>query len=711
MYVRKLLSLLLLLLLIQIHSKTSAQLLVQPEHFLRAQQAGVQPDGQNSFIQVPIRMGGPGLGAVTGFHLFLSYDNQKLQFAGISPGAVSNVAAIPVNGMLSLQYSNVQAPINCTEPVVMFYLNFTRLAVGDVPLTFMHGSQVAGLNSLLPVNYQNGMVLQTWQLDLLSSPPQAGVLSGAGAYLPGQSASLSAIANPGYYFINWTRDAQVVSTLPEFDYPMPAENVTLTANFGLNSYVLQLQSNPTAGGSVSGAGTYTFGQTVQVQAVPNTGWAFTGWMLDGQLVSTDPNYTFTMPASNLLLWANFEQIAYPLQIAVHPEGSGTVSGAGNYFYNTQVTVQAEPLTGWEFTGWTANGQTVSTSQTYTFNMPASPLQLQANFQQILYPLQIVVNPSGAGQASGAGNYAYNTQVTVEAVPNPEYNFMSWNQGSTILSTDPVYTFSMPASALALTARFSLKTFVIEVAASSPEHGTVGGGGVYTYGQTVTVTAQANSGYQFVAWTEQGQTVSQEATYSFVALANRSLTAVFQQVMVCPEPLSLSILALGEQFAHLSWVSPASVQAWDLAWGLPGFNPNTEGTLIQGLNQPSYLLEGLNPQTTYEVYVRAWCENVYVSNWSAPLQFMTWYVGLGDNTLSVLRVFPNPASDKLQLMSPEISGQATVSVFSADGRLMFSRQLTSDNPVLYLKGLSPGIYHLQLQTGNKVSIARFTVVSN
>lgn len=55
------------------------------------------------------------------------------------------------------------------------------------------------------------------------------------------------------------------------------------------------------------------------------------------------------------------------------------------------------------------------------------------------------------------------------------------------------------------------------------------GGTYDEGESVTVTAAANSGYRFVGWTEDGTTVSTEATYTFTVGADRTLTAVFSQI--------------------------------------------------------------------------------------------------------------------------------------------------------------------------------------
>lgn len=46
---------------------------------------------------------------------------------------------------------------------------------------------------------------------------------------------------------------------------------------------------------------------------------------------------------------------------------------------------------------------------------------------------------------------------------------------------------------------------------------------------VTLTATANSGYRFVGWMENGQQVSADATYTFTANSNHTLTAKFEQV--------------------------------------------------------------------------------------------------------------------------------------------------------------------------------------
>lgn len=59
-------------------------------------------------------------------------------------------------------------------------------------------------------------------------------------------------------------------------------------------------------------------------------------------------------------------------------------------------------------------------------------------------------------------------------------------------------------------------------------GTASGGGRVEVGVKVSVTAYTASGYAFVEWRENGQAVSKNRTYTFTALVDRALTAVFEK---------------------------------------------------------------------------------------------------------------------------------------------------------------------------------------
>ena len=74
------------------------------------------------------------------------------------------------------------------------------------------------------------------------------------------------------------------------------------------------------------------------------------------------------------------------------------------------------------------------------------------------------------------------------------------------------------------------TYTISVSANPAEGGTVTGGGTYNENASVTVTATANDNYTFVKWTENGEQVSTDASYTFTATSDRTLVAEFKIVI-------------------------------------------------------------------------------------------------------------------------------------------------------------------------------------
>ncbi len=76
---------------------------------------------------------------------------------------------------------------------------------------------------------------------------------------------------------------------------------------------------------------------------------------------------------------------------------------------------------------------------------------------------------------------------------------------------------------------AINTYTITAIASPTEGGTVAGGGIYAEGDSVTVTAHANDGYQFDSWYENNIWAGDSASYTFSATENRELTAEFARL--------------------------------------------------------------------------------------------------------------------------------------------------------------------------------------
>ena len=119
-------------------------------------------------------------------------------------------------------------------------------------------------------------------------------------------------------------------------------------------------------------------------------------------------------------------------------------------------------------------------------------------------------------------------ITVSATANPGFNFVRWTEGGVEVSASASYAFAV-AGNRSLTAVFEAIPYTVTTAASPVAGGSTAGGGIFHWGDPVTVTATANPGYAFVNWTEAGVPVSATASYSFPAGADRSLVANFAAI--------------------------------------------------------------------------------------------------------------------------------------------------------------------------------------
>ena len=398
--------------------------------------------------------------------------------------------------------------------------------------------------------------LLDFQLSLTANPAEAGTVSGEGSYHFGDEVDITAAANEGYAFVNWTGDTQYLDNpySENATVTMPETDVNLTANFALLDYQLSLTADPIEGGTVSGAGSYHFEDEVDVTATPNEGYAFVNWTGDTQYLD-DPgaaNATVTMPAADVNLTANFEQLDFQLTLLADPEEGGSVSGEGSYHFGEQVSLSATANTGYTFINWTDEADNVvSTQESFTYTMPAEDKTLTANFEVVEFQLSLSANPANGGTLDGDGTYHYGDEVVVTATPNEGYAFVNWT-GDTQYMDDPdseSATLTMPESDVNLTANFELIDYQLSINAEPEEGGSVSGAGTYHFGEVVAVTANPAEGYAFVSWSGDTQYLDDpdaENTTLTMPSEDVTLTASFELL-----DYQLSLLAEPEEGGSVS----------------------------------------------------------------------------------------------------------------------------------------------------------------
>ncbi len=290
-----------------------------------------------------------------------------------------------------------------------------------------------------------------------------------------------------------------------------------------------------------------------------------------------------------------------------------------------------------------------------------------------YNVTVSANPSNGGTVAGGGTYQQGQSCTVSATANTNFTFTNWTENGSVVSTNANYTFTVNSNRN-LVANFTAipQNYTISVSANPSNGGTVAGGGTYQEGQSCTVSATANAGYDFLNWTENGNTVSTNASYTFTVNGNRNLVANFE------------------------------LQTFEITAEV---NPEV-GATITGAGTYNYGEQVTLSVTTFTDYVfEHWSENGEVVSTAPAYTFtvtanrhlvanLLYTEGL-DEMGAQAGIFPNPSTDGFTVIC---EGMSLIQVFSMDGRLVQSFETRSD--LEQIKGLAQGSYLLRITKGSE-----------
>ena len=332
--------------------------------------------------------------------------------------------------------------------------------------------------------------------------------SGGGSYTNGQQVAITASNVVGMLFDRWTGATQQVAsvTSPGTTVTMPASDIVLTATY-VKTYTLTVVSG------ING-GSYTNGQQVAIAASNLTDTIFDRWTGDTNYVTsvTSPNTTVTMPNRDITLTATYINL-YRLTVT-----SGI--GGGTYTNGQQVAVTASNLNGKVFDRWT--GATANMANPSAFStivtMPPSSITISASYVTA-YTLA-VTNGTGGGSS-------YTNGQSVAVTANPPATGMAFdrwtgdtNYVTSVTSTNT--TVTMPAANIAISATYSNLYYTLTVNSGI-------GGGTYTNGQQVAITASNVVGMLFDRWTgatQQVASVTSPGTTVTMPASNIVLTATY-----------------------------------------------------------------------------------------------------------------------------------------------------------------------------------------
>ena len=332
-----------------------------------------------------------------------------------------------------------------------------------------------------------------------------GKLEVAGSAPYNSTVTVTVTPNEGYKLDKLTVNGTAVTvTNGKATFTMPSKDTTVAATFKAIDYKVTTSAS---GGKISvDKTTANVGDTITVTLTPDAGMKVEKLTVNGENVKVSGNKaTFTMPAKDAKVVANFVGETYKITKAEVKNGKLEV--AGTAAYNSEVSMTVTPDKGYKLTSISvkdANGKTVSVSGSgtkYSFKMPDGAVTVSATFEKATYTITVgsVSNGSLSVDKKTAG-YGDTITISVSANANYKINYVSAtdaNGNSVKLNgSNGKYTFTMPDSNVKVTASIVGETY--SITAPTVENATINVAGTGEYGSKINFTVTPAEGYKITS---------------------------------------------------------------------------------------------------------------------------------------------------------------------------------------------------------------------
>ena len=239
-----------------------------------------------------------------------------------------------------------------------------------------------------------------------------------------------------YYILAYAKNAAGTgySPLPpqSFDTPTSTEE---HFNIEVNWY-------PENGGSVTGGGTFHYGDTAKLEVEANDGYQFESWD-DGNtenprmvIVTGDATYT--------AIFIETSAVYYVVTTHADPEEGGRVEGGGTYVEGEEIRLSANANDGYEFIRWDDGNE----NNPRTIRVD-DDMEFTAIFKKKTYTVTVHANDGGTvhidDMTGTTATFEHGDICWVHAIPNPGYVFKNWMENEAEVSTDADYNFTVTSN--------------------------------------------------------------------------------------------------------------------------------------------------------------------------------------------------------------------------------------------------------------------------
>lgn len=427
--------------------------------------------------------------------------------------------------------------------------------------------------------------IEQFYVNVNADPANAGYVIGAGIFPKGTRHSITAAAIQGYHFTHWTDSLnRIVSTNLQYDLVVEKDE-TYTAHFELDAPVIEeynvtIITNPADKGSVSGGGTYKSGQTAIIVPSPVEGWVVDTVTASGGNLVDNGNGTYSIVVTrDLTITVNFKEAIryFTFSIVANANGLVRYKDINDAWSNwaerhevtapekTIVTIAGKADIEYEFEKWITptEAELLNNENNIIVEEGLHRRTYTAYFKKEIvkpetYQVNINVISNGkckykvgsneySNESASHSNISVTKGETIEilAVPDEGYLFDYCTSTSGDRSESNPYKVAVNSN-MDFSYYFKeapITKYTVDV--TSDINGKCKykiGSGEYSKldkfhprfqvpaRETVTVLAEADSGYKFIRWSYKGG-VTEDNPYSMIINENMIFRCVFEQIPI------------------------------------------------------------------------------------------------------------------------------------------------------------------------------------
>ncbi|MCY4561214.1 MAG: BspA family leucine-rich repeat surface protein, partial [Flavobacteriaceae bacterium] len=290
------------------------------------------------------------------------------------------------------------------------------------------------------------------------------------------------------------------------------------------------------GGSITENQSVEHGESVSITATPDTGYQIESWGgTCGTLTESGNSASFTA-SKDCTISVTFEKVSYTITTSAGDGGSITENQSVEH--GESVSITATPDTGYQIESWGGTCGTFSADDLEVSFKVTKDCEITANLKQkeLTTSLQnlekesytITTSSGTGGSITEDQSVEHGESASITATPDTGYQIESWG-GTCGTLTESGNSASFTASKdCTISVTFEKVSYTITTSAGA--NGSITENQSVEHGESVSITATPDTGYQIESWggtcgtlTESGNSVS------FTATKNCSISVDFEEV--------------------------------------------------------------------------------------------------------------------------------------------------------------------------------------